>query len=128
MTKIVAIAIGGGIGALMRFGVTYVSHWLIITRYPIGTLIANLTGCFIMGILWNICNVITVKPEWKLMLLTGMLGAFTTFSTYSLETFGLFREQHFKMALLNIVLSNILGIFLIYLGHLSSHHIISWIK
>lgn len=82
-----AIALGGALGAILRHLITLWGFSLTGGRFPLGTLIVNLTGSFLIGI----CYVLIVErgllgPEWRLLLMTGLFGALTTFSTFSLET------------------------------------------
>ena len=121
--KVLIIAGGGAIGALLRY---YSS--LFITNstggtFPTGTLFVNLTGSLIIGFLWGFSEEKFISPQVKEFLFVGMLGAFTTFSTYSLETLNLLRLQEFKLAFLNVFVSNVSGILFAYLGYLISKQI-----
>lgn len=120
LRKLGGVALGGALGALARLAV---AHWA--TRhlphgYPWGTAIVNLTGAFLFGLLWALAEQREVfSATWRLFLLTGFLGAFTTFSTFAFETVRLLDGQRPMLGLLNIGLQNALGIGCVYLGLLS---------
>ncbi len=101
----------------MRFyGSLYISGKTDST-FPLGTLFVNLAGALIIGIAWGIVEFRYMAPELKDFIFVGILGAFTTFSTYSLETVNLIRYNQYKMAALNIIVSNVSGIILAFLGY-----------
>lgn len=106
LTKILLVFLGGGCGSVGRWGM---SLWL--KRYavslgglPIHTLAANLAGCLLIGLLMNWLGR-NGSQALPLLLVTGFCGGFTTFSTFSLETFELMRSGHIGMALLYLALS-----------------------
>lgn len=105
MLRLVAIAAGGAVGAVLRFVLSNGIHALLNTKFPYGTLFVNVLGCLIMGFLSVIMLERFVSLEWRAALLTGLLGAFTTFSTFSLETLNLLNQGEATKALLNILLS-----------------------
>jgi CrcB protein len=116
MTYIVAIAAGGAVGAVMRFWVAKGIHTVLGSGFPYGTLIVNVLGCLLMGFLYFLMLERFVGEQWRAALLTGFLGAFTTFSTFSLETLILLNSgEQFKM-LLNIVLSVMLCLLATWVG------------
>ena len=86
------------------------------TNFPLGTLVVNIIGCFFIGIVFGIFNKGQLSNEWKLILATGVIGGFTTFSAFSHETMVLFREGHAGYALLYISASVILGLLATLLG------------
>lgn len=116
MRIVISIAIGGAIGALLRYGLSGWVYEQLGQEFPWGTLVVNLIGCFLIGFLWQLFETAVVTPEVRSFLITGGLGAFTTFSTYSLETINLLRDNELKYALLNITVSNLLGILLVFVG------------
>jgi CrcB protein len=115
--KIVLVLAGGALGSLIRFYTSGVAQKYVSNGFPIGTLIVNLIGSFIIGLLWG---VLENQPanNLRLFLFIGILGGFTTFSAYSMETLNLFREGNFKFAFLNIFLNNLFGILLALAGFL----------
>lgn len=100
-----AIAVGGALGAVSRYAVV---AWVPVTatRFPWGTLIVNVFGCFLVGVIY----VVTVEkslltPEWRLLLMTGFLGAFTTFSAFALEALQLWQYGQPLSAMIYVGLS-----------------------
>lgn len=106
INKLLFVAAGGAIGAVLRFGTTVWVSKLTTGPFPFGTLAVNLIGCFLIGLIWEADAFVSVPVELRFFLIAGFLGAFTTFSSYSIETFNLFREGHFWLALGGILLSN----------------------
>lgn len=109
----VYIFIGGALGALLRYLISFLNT---DGGFPIGTLIANLTGAFVMGLLTalTIAFFQTIRP--KKAITTGFLGALTTFSTFQLELIHMFDHQQFITLLLYAVTSYVFGILLCYVG------------
>ena len=88
-----AVAVGGALGAIARYGLTL---WLppLPGKFPLATFCTNVLGCFVMGALYVLIVQKAVIPlSWRPFLATGVLGAFTTFSTFSLEAFNLWQQQ-----------------------------------
>ncbi|WP_293646021.1 fluoride efflux transporter CrcB [Thiolapillus sp.] len=97
-----AIAAGGALGALMRYWVSTATYAWLGRGFPWGTLMVNVLGSFAMGALYVLLlDRLTSGPELRAFLLIGFLGAFTTFSTFSIETFNLIEEVQISKALLN---------------------------
>jgi CrcB protein len=110
------IIIGGGIGALLRDLSSQFINSAISIKFPFGTLFVNCVGALLIGFLINAFDLFSVNVKWKLFLITGFLGGYTTFSTYSLETVQYFINGNIKNALINIVLNNFSCILLVLLG------------
>lgn len=108
--------LGGGIGSLGRYGIFKLSQSLG-SALPLGTLSANLLGSLAIGFLWHLFECSRIANEWRLFLITGFLGGFTTFSTFTLETTQMLKANEWKTALAYISVSNILGIVLVFLGY-----------
>ena len=121
--NILLILIGGAIGSLTRYGASSFAHQKLIGSFPIGTLTVNLVGSLLIGFLWGLAENITVSQNMKTFLFVGILGGFTTFSSFSLETLTLFREGFIKMALFNILANNILGILFAFVGVLAGKNL-----
>lgn len=113
--KILMIMAGGALGTLARFSVSSVAQKYVSNGFPVGTLLVNLTGSFIIGLLWGLFEH-QPSSTTRAFLFVGVLGGFTTFSAYSIETLTLFRDGNMKLALLNIVANNVLGIVLALCG------------
>lgn len=116
MDKILAIAAGGAGGALLRYGISGVAYRLLGETFPWGTLAVNLMGCFLIGLLWGISERTPLSPNASIFLFTGILGGFTTFSTFGLETFSLFRDGEVMLGLVNVLASNVAGLVAVTLG------------
>jgi len=112
------ISLGAIAGALSRYYLTLWFKQHFATAFPAGTFFINLTGCFAMGFFVTLASerVANITPEVKLMVTTGFLGAYTTFSTYGLETFSLLRDRLFNVAGLYACGSVILGVISVQLG------------
>ncbi|MEQ9617986.1 MAG: fluoride efflux transporter CrcB [Deltaproteobacteria bacterium] len=128
MYKFLFIALGGAAGALLRYSVSGASYKYMGGLLPCGTLVVNLAGCFAIGFLWQAFEFLTSSPNMRAFIFVGILGAFTTFSTYGLETYNLFREGELKYALLNIAASNILGLGLVFAGFIAARYLFSVLR
>lgn len=117
MSQLLAVALGGAIGALGRY---WMSTWIYArlgADFPWGTLAVNVLGSLIMGFLYILLlERATLDPLWRALLMVGLLGAFTTFSTFSIETLSLLQSAQFLKAGLNIMLSVLLCITAAWLG------------
>lgn len=106
MIQLIAIAAGGAVGALLRFWVSSGVYHLLGRGFPYGTLAVNVLGSLAMGFLYVLLlERSTVSPELRSALLIGFLGAFTTFSTFSIETLNLIEQAALFKAGLNMLLS-----------------------
>jgi len=123
MTHLLYIAIGGASGALLRYAVSGFIHNFSGGAYPWGTLVVNLSGCLVIGFLWQLFENFSFTPNMRSFLFIGTLGAYTTFSTYGLETFNLLREREIGYVLLNFLASNILGIGMVFLGFIAARYL-----
>ena len=111
------IASGGAIGALLRYLTSQFIYKQYGTEFPYGTLGVNIIGSLLMGFLYILfIERLSLSPEWRNFLLIGLLGAFTTFSTFSIETLNLMFSGELVKAALNIILSVLLCIFAAWIG------------
>ncbi len=117
MFKILAVMIGGGIGAFLRYGLFVLVQRAAGPGFPAGTLAANLIGSLFIGFLWNLFDDISFTHELRLFVFTGLLGGFTTFSTFTRETAQLFEAGAWKTALVYLGASNFLGILFVFFGY-----------
>ena len=111
------IAIGGSIGAVMRFLTQVTVYELAGRSFPYGTLVVNVVGSFLMGLLSIfLVEKFDLGAEWHLAILIGVLGSFTTFSTFSIETLVLFEQGDIIKAMSNIILSVTLCVGSVWVG------------
>ncbi|HOL57610.1 MAG TPA: fluoride efflux transporter CrcB [Spirochaetota bacterium] len=110
------IAIGGAIGSLSRYLLSTFTMRLFNTLFPLGTLIVNITGCFLIGFLFSFFEKFIMSPNIRFFVFVGLLGGFTTFSSFTMETFNLLREKEIKLAILNFIFNNFLGIIAVIIG------------
>lgn len=118
MSKLFLIGAGGFVGAVLRYVVSGVAQSLSHSAgFPYGTLVVNLSGCLMIGFLARLADLQGVfGPETRLFLFIGLLGAFTTFSTFGNETYTLLQGGEIGPALLNIGASVLLGLAAVWLG------------
>ncbi len=128
MTKILLLAAGGAIGTLLRYSLSGLTYKFFNGVFPWGTLFVNLAGSFAIGLLWGFFDIENLSSNIRNFIFIGVLGGFTTFSTFALENFSMFRDGQIKLALSNILASNIIGIALVFAGFLLSKYIINAIR
>jgi fluoride exporter len=117
MDKILAIVLGGSIGALCRYWTGLACASLLGSRFPYGTLVVNLCGCFLIGLIFSLAQYTSfITPVIRLFIVTGFLGALTTFSSYAVETVNLTREGLVISSVVNILINNIAGLALVLVG------------
>lgn len=114
-----AIMLGGALGAALRYLVSNGIYSVLGRDFPYGTLAVNVLGSFLMGVFSVILlEHKEVDPLLKLAILVGFLGAFTTFSTFSMETLALINEGDLSYAFLNMLTSVTVCVFAVWLGML----------
>ena len=112
----ILIIIGGGIGALLRYSSTGIVNNIFNNKFALGTIFVNCVGALLIGFLMNFFDIFSLNIKWKLFIITGFLGGYTTFSAYSFETVNYLLNGNIKYAMMNIFLSNILCILFVLLG------------
>jgi len=120
MMKIFFVGAGGALGAVLRYFVSGLDHRYSGGVFPAGTLAVNLSGSLLIGFLWGLFEQAAVSSNVRVFIFIGVLGGYTTFSTFALENFSLMRDGEINIALLNILLSNAGGILLAYAGYVLS--------
>ena len=117
MPKLLAIALGGALGSLLRYALGNAIQSRAATAFPLGTLAVNVSGCFAIGLCAALATASTgMREEARAFLIIGLLGAFTTFSTYGLDTLRLAQAGELRTAALNVALGNVLGLAGVWLG------------
>lgn len=124
MLQLAAIAGAGAVGALMRFWLAGWVYGLFGRDFPYGTLAVNVIGCLAMGISFALLvERLGSAPEWRALVMIGFLGAFTTFSTFSLETLQLIEGGELGRALTNVAVSLILCLGATWIGILAGRQL-----
>jgi CrcB protein len=98
MTLVLFVAVGGALGAVARYGLSGWVQSVAGGTFPWGTLVVNLLGCFLLGFAFRVLQLSAVSPALRGAVTVGFLGAFTTFSTFSLEAVGLLQEERWARA------------------------------
>ncbi len=108
--KYLIIGLGGFIGAITRYAVALWLGQRWLRGFPLGTFVINVSGSFLIGLIMTLLTErLLVNPQWRLFLVVGFLGAYTTFSTFEYETGGLLKDGEWLFALLNVVGSVVAG-------------------
>ena len=117
MWNYVAVALGGVVGCCARYGVSQAVQVFYGRNFPLATLIINVAGCLAMGFLFYLTlERVSVSPSLRVAILTGVLGGFTTFSTFAMETLLLMEDGETAYAVLYVLLSVGLGVAAAFLG------------
>ncbi|MFT4124406.1 MAG: fluoride efflux transporter CrcB [Microbacteriaceae bacterium] len=123
MTALLFVAVAGGLGAVLRFVVDDLVRARFTTLFPLGTAVVNATGSLALGVVTGLALGAVLSPGWELVLGTGVIGGYTTFSTASLETVRLLQDREPRLALLNgfgmLTLTVLLGLLGLWLGSLA---------
>jgi len=114
--KFLYLALGGSIGAIIRYLVSLFSIRYLAWGLPMGTLLVNLIGSFLIGFAFVFLGRDQIALNLKIFLFIGIFGSFTTFSTYMFESYEMFKAGAAKLAVFYILLSNILGLVMVFLG------------
>lgn len=117
ITRLFLLAAAGAAGALSRYVLSSLIQRHTPGLFPLATLAINLAGCFLFGLLWALAEQRhLIPPEWRAVLLTGFLGAFTTFSSFAYENAQLLRHGQLGLLAVNVVVQNLLGVVLVLAG------------
>ena len=111
------VGLGGGAGSMLRYAVQKIFTVHSAAVFPTGTLLVNIAGCFLIGILWGmVSRSLTWNEEMKLLLMTGFCGGFTTFSAFTLEGIGLLKENKTALFIIYLTASVIGGLLATFIG------------
>jgi CrcB protein len=104
--EVVLVAVGGAVGAVARYGVAKAAQPLTTGSFPLGILLVNLTGAFLLGFVFTyLLERSSISNELRTAVTVGVLGAYTTFSTFSLDTLHLIQANDWTLAILNVAVS-----------------------
>lgn len=125
MNNSLLIFIGAGVGGVLRYWISTSIYGLLGRQFPYGTLVVNVSGCLLMGLLFVLLveRFDGVAPPFRSLLLIGLLGGYTTFSSFSIETLSLFENGAWFNAVLNVMLSIVLCLAATWLGVLGGRQI-----
>ncbi|RLD62145.1 MAG: fluoride efflux transporter CrcB [Bacteroidetes bacterium] len=128
MYKILLLVSGGAIGTVARYFISGVAQKYMDSGFPWGTLVVNITGAFVIGLIWGLFETVEINSGIRAFIFIGILGGFTTFSSFALETMNLYKQGEIKIAILNILANNTLSIILVFVGFMAARGILGIIK
>src|SRR5208282_686032 len=110
LKTVTLVGMGGAIGSILRYLASTGIQNKFLSTFPYGTLCVNISGCFLIGIIYALAERNNISPEWRFFLATGICGGYTTFSTFSFESLSLLREGELFYASAYIASSVLLGV------------------
>lgn len=128
MIKVLILITGGAIGSALRYEVSMWVQRSLQYSFPFGILSVNIIGSFLIGFCWSLAENYNFSANTRAFLFTGLFGGFTTFSSFALDTMSLIKIGDYKLALLNILASNVLGLIAVFLGLLLGKNVLSLMK
>jgi CrcB protein len=118
MSNLLWLVLGGSVGTLLRYSTYKLTEKYITLNLAWATVIVNMTGSLIIGFLWGFLDFEKLSTPTKNFLFVGILGSFTTFSAFTLDSLKYFKDGNVQQALINIFLQNILGVAFVFIGYL----------
>ena len=119
MYLLLIAGVGGMIGTMLRYSLNIAIYRLLsYPIFPYGTITINILGCFFIGLIASLAESrLSFSPEARVFIQIGILGGFTTFSTFGFETFNLIRDGQFMLGIGNVLLQVFIGLFAVWLGY-----------
>ena len=118
MPRLLLVGLGGFVGTVIRYWLSDFIARRYGEQFPLGTLAVNAIGCFLAGLLFYfLFDRFPASSNVRSVIFIGLLGGFTTFSAYGMQTFALIRDGEMTLALLNIMVSNVLCLLLVWFGY-----------
>jgi len=119
LRNILLVGLGGAVGSILRYLTGYFMTKVSSSAFPMGTFLANIVGCFIIGMVYGLAQRYGwFSDTWRLLLATGFCGGYTTFSAFAFENLSLMQSQQINTLIIYIISSLILGILAVFLGML----------
>lgn len=128
MLRFFIIGLGGAIGTILRYVMGGLDYRFSNGVFPVSTLVVNVTGSLVIGFLWGIIDRFNFSPNMRMFVFIGILGGYTTFSTFSLETFNLMRDGEYRIAIMNAALSLALSVGAVFVGYIASKVLMNLFK
>ncbi len=128
MLRLFVIGLGGAIGTILRYLMGGLDYRFSNGVFPVSTLVVNVTGSLAIGFLWGIVDRFAISPNIRLFIFIGVLGGYTTFSTFSLETFNLMRDGEYRIAFFNAAFSIVLSVGAVFVGYAVSKALMGLFK
>ena len=117
LQRLLLLALAGGVGAMARYGLSGLVQRYSGTTFPWGTLVVNILGCFVFGVIWALAaERMAMSPEVRTIVLVGFLGSFTTFATFMSESHRLLADAQWLPAIGNLLITNLTGLGVFILG------------
>ena len=124
MTKYLLVAMGGAVGSVLRYWIGGYVGDRLGGRFPYGTFVVNITGCFLIGLIVTLISEhANLNPNWRYLIPIGFIGGYTTFSAFEYETFKSMQDGKMLIASLNVGLSVAVGLVFVWLGFLTARTI-----
>jgi CrcB protein len=117
LKDLLLLAMAGGLGALARYGLSGAVYQTCGEKFAWGTLAVNALGCFLFALIWTMAeDRIVISGHTRMIILTGFMGAFTTFSTYAFETSRYINDSQWNLVAANVLAQNVLGLACVFAG------------
>ncbi len=125
MSRYAMIAAGGALGAIARYVLDGLVQEWAGARFPYGTLVINVTGCLVMGVVMTLLTErAVVHPNWRFLVPVGFIGAYTTFSTFEYETFRAIEQGAWLVGLGNVIVSVVIGFLSVAVGVMGTRQLL----